>query len=71
MQLNISLFIKSCGTWTDPAAETKSIGLQAYASASRRNGTSIKPPRRWRSLLKSQPKPENIKKQRNANTRFS
>ena len=57
--------------WTDPAAETKSIGLQAYASASRRNGTSIKPPRRWRSLLKSQPKPENIKKQRNANTRFS
>ena len=71
MQLNISLFIKSYGTWTDPAVESKSIGFEAYASASRRNGTSIKPPRRWRSLLKSQPKPENIKKQRNANTRFS
>jgi hypothetical protein len=26
--------IKSCTTWTVPAAETKSIGLQAYAQLS-------------------------------------
>ena len=29
MREKSSQLIKSCGTWTDPAAETKSIGLQA------------------------------------------
>ena len=31
MRVNIYPLIKSCGTRTDPAAETKSIGLQADA----------------------------------------
>jgi hypothetical protein len=34
MVLNLSQLIKSCGTRTDPAAKTKSIGLPADASAS-------------------------------------
>jgi len=29
MQVKSSRLIQSCGTWTDPAAETKSIGLPA------------------------------------------
>ena len=29
MRVNINSLIKTCGTRTDPAAETKSIGLQA------------------------------------------
>jgi hypothetical protein len=31
MRENINTLIKSCDTWTDPAAETKSIGLPADA----------------------------------------
>jgi len=31
MREKFNQFIKSCGTWTDPATETKSIGLQADA----------------------------------------
>jgi hypothetical protein len=31
MREEFNQLIKSCGTWTDPAAETKSIGLQADA----------------------------------------
>ena len=31
MREEFNPFIKSCGTWTVPAAETKSIGLQADA----------------------------------------
>jgi len=31
MLLNFSQLIKSCGTWTDPAAETESIGQPADA----------------------------------------
>jgi hypothetical protein len=31
MRVNITPLIKSCGTLTDPAAETKSIGLPADA----------------------------------------
>jgi len=31
MRVNINTFIKSCGTRTVPAAETKSIGLSANA----------------------------------------
>jgi hypothetical protein len=31
MRVNFQQLIKSSGTWTDPAAETKSIGLPAYA----------------------------------------
>jgi hypothetical protein len=34
MVLNLSQLIKSCGTRTDPAAETESIGLPAYAQLS-------------------------------------
>jgi hypothetical protein len=33
MQVNINPLIKSCATRTDPAAETKSVGLRADASA--------------------------------------
>jgi hypothetical protein len=33
MLVKSNQLIKSCGTWTDPAAETKSIGLPADASA--------------------------------------
>jgi hypothetical protein len=29
MRVNFQQLIKSCGTWTDPATETKSIGLSA------------------------------------------
>jgi len=31
MREEFNQLIKSCATWTDPAAETKSIGLQADA----------------------------------------
>jgi hypothetical protein len=31
MQLNINSLTKYCANWTDPAAETKSIGLPANA----------------------------------------
>ena len=31
MRVNLLQLIKFCCTWTDPAAETKSIGLQADA----------------------------------------
>jgi hypothetical protein len=31
MREEFNPFIKFSATWTDPAAETKSIGLQAYA----------------------------------------
>ena len=31
MREEFNPLIKSCATWTDPAAKTKSIGLQAYA----------------------------------------
>jgi hypothetical protein len=34
MVLNFSQLIKFCGTETDPAAETESIGLPAYAQLS-------------------------------------
>ena len=47
MREEFNLLIKPCATWTVPAAETKTIGLQAYASANRRNTNSIKPPGRY------------------------
>jgi hypothetical protein len=31
MRVNLNPFINSCGTWTNPAAETKSMGLSADA----------------------------------------
>jgi len=31
MRVNFQQLIKSCGTWTEPAAETKSIGLPSDA----------------------------------------
>jgi hypothetical protein len=34
MRVNINSLIKSCGTLTDPAAKTKSIGLPANALVS-------------------------------------
>jgi len=34
MRVNSFQLIKFCGTWTDPATETKSIGLPAIAQLS-------------------------------------
>jgi hypothetical protein len=45
MILNLSQLIKSCGTGTVPATETKSIGLPANASASWRIMVFAEPPR--------------------------
>ena len=41
MRANSFQLIKFCFTRTDPAARTKSIGLQAKTSASSRNGTLL------------------------------
>jgi hypothetical protein len=41
MRANSFQLIKFCCTRTDPAARTKSIGLQAKTSASSRNGTLL------------------------------
>jgi hypothetical protein len=42
MRVNTLQLIKYCGTGTDPAAETKSIGLQADAPGNKLNRRVVK-----------------------------